>query len=230
MSFSHVRTDLGRREFLQRLLAAGALGAGGSHWLPALASELAQHPERRRHCILLWMAGGPSQMDTFDMKPGHANGGEFQEAMSAVPGLHICEHLPRLAGLAEHLAVVRSLNTKEGDHSRGAYVVRTGQRPGGPVRLPCIGSSLCKELGDANSELPYYVSIGSPEFLNPAAFSPGFLGPQYAAATVGVTPPQGNANDNATSFARLGLDYLHGVDERLARRQQLWSTLQDNFR
>jgi hypothetical protein len=163
------------------------------------------------------------------MKPAHANGGEFQESATSVPGLRICEHLPRLAGLAEHLAIVRSLNTKEGDHSRGAYVVRTGQRPGGPVRLPCIGSSLCKELGAEDSELPYYVSIGSPEFLNPAAFSSGFLGPQYAAATVGVTPAEANGGDNASPFARLGLDYLNGGEGRLARRQRVWSTLQDNF-
>jgi hypothetical protein len=222
-------TSFRRREFLQRLLAAGALGSAASGWLPAFAQELAQHPQRRRHCILLWMTGGPSQLDTFDMKPGHANGGQFQEISTAVPGIRFCEHLPKLATLSDHLAIVRSLSTREGDHSRGAYLVRTGQRPGGPVRLPSIGSSLCKQLGRPDSELPHYVSVSAPTFLNPAAFSSGFLGPQYAATTVGAMPAEANAADDTPEFARLGLDFLSGNQDRLARRQPLWSTLQDNF-
>src|SRR5262245_3521719 len=110
--------QLNRRELL-RSAALGMLGASASGWLPALADELAGHPQRRRHCVLLWMNGGPSQTDTFDPKPGHANGGEFREIATSIPGLGICEHLPKLAGLAEHLAIVRGLSTKEGDHGRG---------------------------------------------------------------------------------------------------------------
>src|SRR5690606_1178370 len=97
------RLDPSRREFL-RVSLGGLLGISSSGWLPVLADQLAQHPDRRRHCVLLWMAGGPSQLDTFDMKPGHANGGEFAERPTAVPGLRWSEHLPGLAELAEHLA------------------------------------------------------------------------------------------------------------------------------
>jgi len=234
---------LGRRQFLQQLTALGVLGGTSSGWLPALAQDLAAHPQRKRQCILLWMAGGPSQMDTFDPKPGTANGGEFKAKDTSVPGMQFCEHLPKLATLAEHMAVVRSLNTKEGDHGRGAYLVRTGRRPGGPVRFPCISAALAKELSDPQSELPQYVSVGSPDFLNPAAFSPGFLGPQYAAATVGVIRDDNNPNpqpqnqppnqDPAAqpmpSFAQLGLDYLRAPKERLRKRQELWTSLQQGF-
>ena len=79
---------LSRRDML-RLSGLSLLGASGSGWMPALAARLAADPRRRRHCILLWMNGGPSQTDTFDMKPGHANGGEFEEIATRVPGLRI---------------------------------------------------------------------------------------------------------------------------------------------
>ena len=125
----------------------GLLGASASGWFPLLADELAADPKRRRHCILLWMTGGPTQTDTFDMKPGHANGGEFKEVATKVPGLKFSEHLPKLGEMADRLAVVRSLSTKEGDHGRGTFVVRTGQQPQGPIQYPAIGSSLSKALG-----------------------------------------------------------------------------------
>ncbi len=70
---------LSRRDLLT-LSAAGAVGFSFSGWLEALANETAAHPQRRRSCILLWMNGGPSQLDTFDLKPGHANGGPARDA------------------------------------------------------------------------------------------------------------------------------------------------------
>src|SRR6202044_1422021 len=74
-----------RREFL-KLSAAGVLGCSMSGWFERLAAQTVQNPQRRRSCILLWMPGGPSQMDTFDLKPGNANGGPFQAIDTAAPG------------------------------------------------------------------------------------------------------------------------------------------------
>src|SRR5262249_56855727 len=91
---------LPRRDWL-RLSTAGFAGGSMSGWLSGLADGAAAHPNRRRSCILLWMNGGPSQMDTFDLKPGHKNGGPFKEIGTAVPGLRISEHLPRLARHAD---------------------------------------------------------------------------------------------------------------------------------
>ena len=89
------RGSLNRRDWM-RLCAAGASGLSMSGWFGAFADEAARRPDRRRSCILLWMSGGPSQIDTFDLKPGHANGGTFQEIETAVLGMKFSQHLPRL--------------------------------------------------------------------------------------------------------------------------------------
>src|SRR5271166_1019112 len=89
-------SGLTRREWL-KLSAAGVVGCSASGWLESLATATANNPQRRRSCILLWMSGGRSQSDTFDLKPGHANGGPFKEIETKAPGLRISEHLPKLA-------------------------------------------------------------------------------------------------------------------------------------
>jgi hypothetical protein len=175
---------LSRRDWL-RLTTAGVLGSSMSGWLERLAAETALHPERRRSCILLWMNGGPSQFETFDVKPGHVNGGPTKEIATSVPGIKISEHLPKMATHAHELALCRSMSTKEGDHDRAAYFLRTGYRPGGPVQYPAFGSLIGKELGDDRAELPNFVSIAPNRFLNPAAWTAGFLGPQYNPLIVG---------------------------------------------
>ena len=164
-----------------------------SGWLPALAEDAAVHPQRRRACILLWMSGGPSQTDLFDMKPGHANGGIFKEIDTSVSGIRICEHLPLLAKQMQDVALVRSMTTKEGDHTRATYLVRTGHQPQGPVQYPTMGSLLSKELAASDSSMPGFVSIAPYQLLSPAAFGPGFLGPRYAPLIVGGGVPGGVA-------------------------------------
>src|SRR4029077_15427695 len=108
---------LNRRDWL-RLSAAGVAGVSMSGWFGAFAEDAARRADRRGACILLWMSGGPRQMDTLDLKPGHANGGTFQEIETTVSGIKISQHLPRMAKLAKELAIVRSMSTKEGEHSR----------------------------------------------------------------------------------------------------------------
>ena len=104
------------------------------------------------------MGGGPSQTDTFDMKSGHANGGEFKEIATNVPGMRFSEHLPQL-GHADKLAIIRSLTTKEGDHARGTYLMQTGQRPMGQLAYPTVSCSIGKELGSDTDALPRCVSV-----------------------------------------------------------------------
>ena len=103
-------TVLSRRDWL-RLSSAGVVGFSLSGWLETLADDLAGNRARRRSCILLWMNGGPSQMDTFDLKPDSPNGGTFKEIETSVPGIRISEHLPKLAQQMEHIALVRSMST-----------------------------------------------------------------------------------------------------------------------
>src|SRR5262249_28874146 len=99
---------LNRRTWLGRS-ALGLAGLTLPGWLGSLAARAATDPRRKRACILLWMAGGPAQTDTFDLKPGHANGGPFREIGTAATGVRISEHLPQLAAQMRHLAVVRSM-------------------------------------------------------------------------------------------------------------------------
>jgi hypothetical protein len=219
-----------------RTMGLGLLGTSFAGWLPALAADLAKDPRRTRHCILLWMSGGPSQTDTFDMKPGHANGGEFKELTTRIPGLRFSEHLPKLAEHADQLAIVRSLSTKEGDHARGTHLVRTGHPPMGDVAYPSIACSLAKQLDSGTNPLPNYVSVAPPQEINPAAFGPGFLGASYAPAIVAGNDASGRpgaANDEATRLIELKLADLElpaGVDaSQAARRLQLWDTLERKF-
>lgn len=175
---------LSRRDFMQ-LSALGVLGTGMSGWLKRLAAETANDPQRKRACILLWMSGGPSQCDTFDLKPEHENGGPFKPIDTDVAGIQISEHLPKLAAVMKHLVPIRSMSTKEGDHTRATYLLRTGYLPSGPLSYPTMGSLLSKELGTSNSELPNFVSIAPNSTLSPNAYGPGFLGPRYAPLVVG---------------------------------------------
>jgi hypothetical protein len=172
-------TGLSRRDWL-RLSAAGIVGFSVSGWLGALAQDAATHPRRRKSCILLWMNGGPSQMDTFDLKPGHVNGGPFKEIQTSVPGIKVSELLPGVAGHMDRLAVIRSMSTGEGEHSRGMHYLRTGYKAQGPVHYPSIGSLVARELGEDGAALPNYVSIAPYRVESPAAFGSGFLGPRYA--------------------------------------------------
>src|SRR6266446_795165 len=149
---------LSRRDWL-RLSTAGVIGCSMSGWLEALAAAAAGDPRRKRACILLWMNGGPSQTDTFDLKPGHKNGGPFKEIQTNAPGLKFSEHLPKLAKHGDKLAVIRSMSTKEADHGRATYLMRTGRAPGGPIQYPMIGSVVAKELVPADFDLPGFVSI-----------------------------------------------------------------------
>lgn len=171
--------ELSRRDWL-RLSAAGVLGCSSAGWLPLLAEEAARRPDRKMSCILLWMDGGPSQLDTFDPKPGQTNAGPVKAISTSVPGIQISEYLPRLATMMEHLALVRSMSTREGDHGRASYVMRTGYSPEGAIRYPTLGSFLSKELAQTEHDLPDYVAIGGRPFANPAATGAGFLGPRYA--------------------------------------------------
>jgi hypothetical protein len=187
----------------------------------------------QKQLIVLWMAGGPSQMDTFDLKPGHANGGEFKETATIVPGLRFSEHLPKLAQLADQLAIVRSLQTKEGDHGRGTYLVRTGQRPGSPFKYPAVAAALAKEMSTNDAMVPDYVSILPPTFINAMAFGSGFLGPKHAPLTVGTQATPGEAANVPNNPINLRVDNLlppSSLDRiRIDRRREFWSMLQSSY-
>jgi len=203
------------------------LGASMSGWMPRLAAQVAESGEKApRSCILLWMSGGPSQMETFDPKEGQENGGPTKSIETSVPGIRIAENLPRVAGVMNDLVPIRSMATKEGDHTRATYFMRTGYLPQGPIQYPSMGAFLGKQLKQPECDLPSYVSINPFRAFSPAAYGPGFLGPAWSPLVVGSETDK----DKSVSFqvrnlkpaARLSTSQ---IDVRLS----LLSTLETSF-
>ncbi|QDT56955.1 hypothetical protein Pan44_50180 [Caulifigura coniformis] len=175
--------QISRRQWLGGA-AAGTATFTTSHWFRSLALANDQAAPRRS-CILLWMAGGPSQLDTFDVKPGHANAGDLKAISTSVPDIQISEHLPRVARCMDRLVVIRSMSTKEGDHGRATDHLRTGYLPQASIQFPVLGSLVSNEHRLSRGELPNYVSI-FPRGLFRAGISPsGFLGADHAPLVVG---------------------------------------------
>src|SRR5580693_1018898 len=162
-----------RREWM-KLSAAGVLGCSASSWFDILAARASETLQQTKSCILLWMAGGPSHKDTFDLRPGTPNGGPFRQIQTAVNGIQISEHFPQFARLTNHAAIIRSMSTGEGAHGRASYNMHTGYREGqGGIVYPSIGAIVSKELGDENAAMPSFVSIGQ------RSYGSGFLGAKH---------------------------------------------------
>lgn len=160
-----------RRSFL------GFAGLTGAAWMTPLATQLARAAETRRgeparSLIVLWMQGGPSQLETFDPHPESKTSGGTKAIDTAAKGIQLAEGLPLLAEQMESIALVRSVTSKEGDHERGTYTLKTGFRPDPTVVHPSIGSIVCHELPVAGTDIPRHVSILSSQW--PARG--GFLG------------------------------------------------------
>jgi hypothetical protein len=135
-----------------------------------MALEAGELRKRQMACILLWMGGGPSQFETFDPKPGHANGGSIKTIDTAVPGIKIAEGWDQTAKVMNEIALIRSMTNKEGNHQRATYQLHTGYAPTGTVKHPSLGCIAAGELGDPKFDLPHIVSIGG------ATVGSGFLG------------------------------------------------------
>jgi uncharacterized protein (DUF1501 family) len=163
----------GRRDFIRIALGASAAAAlSGKFYLPAYA---ATKPAKAKAVILLWMQGGPSQLDTFDPKPGTETGGPHQAIDTKTPGLRVSEHLPRLAQSSEKFSVIRTLFSKDPNHDTARYLLHTGYRTDPTVDHPHLGSLLAQELGTKAEGLPGCITLGK----DPGASS-GYLPPELA--------------------------------------------------
>ena len=163
-----------RRHFLQTI-ALGTAGLAGSATMPInftdwMALHAADLRKRQMACILLWMAGGPSQLETFDPKPGTEHGGETKAITTSVPGISVAEGWGHTATVMKDIALVRSMTNKEGNHQRATYQLHTGYVPSATIKHPHLGCSMVSELGESQFDLPHIVSIGGP------TTGAGFLG------------------------------------------------------
>ena len=164
----------------------------GGIGLTAIAEKLARSSEsaredrrgrkskKARSIIILWLQGGPSQLETFDPHAGTKIGGEVQSIATSIPKIEIANTLPLTAELLHLTTLVRSIVSKEGDHERATYQLKTGWRPDPTIIHPSIGAVLCHQTSD-NLEIPRHVSILSNQW--PARG--GYLGGQYDAFQTG---------------------------------------------
>ncbi len=173
MNHTNPLFGLSRRAFL-KLSAAGVSGVALSGWMNVLAARAAEAGTKHKSCILLWMDGGPSHKDTFDLKPGSKDAGEFKPIKTAVSGMEISENFPKFAELTKDAAILRGMSTGEGAHGRARYYMHTGYKEGvGGLVYPSIGSIVGSEIGDPKSPLPNFVSVGG------RSYGSGFLGPKH---------------------------------------------------
>jgi uncharacterized protein (DUF1501 family) len=174
-----------RRMFLGAAGAAAALGPVGFASSTA-AAELARTQKR---VLVIFLAGGVSQLETWDPKPGTDTGGPFRAIPTTVPGTHICELLPFTAKQAHRLAIIRGVNSQSDDHGIGEKIMLTGRKPEAGIEYPQLGAVAAKLLSSDAASLPAHIQIlpngGSGFGKGDAAF----LGPKYAAVSLGDGKP-----------------------------------------
>ena len=202
---------MSRRHFMNHVLGASALAIPSltmGHTLNVNAADL---KKRRKSAILLWMGGGPSTMDIWDLKPGASTGGPFKP-ISTTGNVQISEHMPMMAKQMHHMSIVRSMSTREADHNRGRYYMHTGYVPNPNMEHPSYGSVVAHELMEQRPtlDIPPFVSVGG------ASSGPGFLGMAWAPFSVSST---GNVRN-----LKMGLD-----EQRLVQRMHALDIIEKGF-
>jgi uncharacterized protein (DUF1501 family) len=196
-----------RRDFIR----AGAIGTSSitlANWL-----RWSQAAETRKAdakaAIFVNLAGGPSHLDTFDPKPDAPDEyrGEFGTISTAVPGIHVSEHLPKLAACMDKFVILRGITHSLAAHELGSQYVNTGNRPIPSLEFPGYGAVVTKELGGPR-DLPLNVAIPrTPQ-------GGGYLGVRYSALSTGSTPQAGQP------YAVRGISLGAGLTVTDVRRRQ----------
>lgn len=203
------RRGVSRRRFIRYVASAGA-AAGMLSFRDLLALRADELRRQGRSMILLWMAGGPSQFETFDPKPGTDNGGPTEAIGTSVPGIQIAQGWDQTAQVMDQIALVRSLTNREGQHQRASYQLHTGYLPSGSVKHPSFASAVVKEIAPSDCELPAFVAVGN-------TVGAGFLGVDYEPFVV---------NDPGRLPQNVGIPVS---DARYDRRLGLLDRLEEDF-
>lgn len=214
--------EVSRRQWLGTTASAsGALAVGGLGGLvtPAVAEQLAM---KDKQVLFIWIDGGMSQYESWDPKPGTQFGGPYRPIQTSLPGVQICELMPRSAKVMHHLALVRNMCTQDNSHSAGVPRIQRGDPKDRGVVYPFFGSAVAKLMGSGKSGLPPYVSIkpGSGGFFYQDA---GFLGPQFGALAFGDGKPPENLlrPDSITEADDLARNSLRAsLNRRYAERRR----------
>ncbi|RLS31970.1 MAG: DUF1501 domain-containing protein [Planctomycetota bacterium] len=203
---------MNRRHFMSHMAGAAALAGPATAFTNSLMANVTDLKKRHKSAILLWMGGGPSTMDLWDLKPGAPTGGPFKPISTSADGVEISEHLPLMSKQMHHMSIVRSMSTREADHMRGRYYMHTGYVPNPNVEHPSYGAVISHELADQVPELdiPPFVSVGS------GSVGPGFLGMTWAPFVV-------DSNGQVRNLD-MGMDAA-----RLSQRMEMLATIEKKF-
>ena len=203
--------NMSRRHFMSHMAGASAMTMPALAMGETLYANADDLKRRRKSAILLWMGGGPSTMDIWDLKPGSNNGGPFRP-ISTAGDVQICEHMPMMAKNMDKLSIVRSMSTREADHMRGRYYMHTGYVPNPNVKHPGYGSVIAHELSATREdlEIPPFVSVGG------NSEGPGFLGMAWAPFSV-------NSNGQVRNLD-MGIE-----PDRLTQRMQALKMMESGF-
>ena len=203
---------MNRRHFINHCAAVSSIAASSSFFTQSILANANDLKKRNKSAILLWMSGGPSTIDLWDLKPGAATGGIFKPVSTSADGIQICEHLPLMAKQMHHMNIVRSMSTREADHTRGRYYMHTGYVPNPNIEHPSYGSVISHELMSSipQIDIPPFVSIGG------ASIGAGLLGTSYSPFVV-------NSN-GAVRDLNMDID-----QSRLDQRLRMLKTIEDKF-
>ena len=212
---------MSRRQMLGTLggAAVGAFGLGAL-MQEAVAAEMRK---RGKQVIFIWLDGGISQFESWDPHPDSPFGGPFRSIPTSVPGVHFSELVPQTAKIAHKIAVVRSMCTKDPNHSTGVARIQRGDPANRGVDYPYMGAAVTKLLGAPDNQLPPYIWIkpGSGGFIYQEA---GFLGSKFGALALGDGKPPIHINrpdsiTDQTDDARNNLRRLANARFRTDRRE-----------
>ena len=206
-----VPEGMSRRHFMSHLAGSAGAATAALSLGTSLRAHAADLKKNGKSAILLWMSGGPSTMDIWDLKPGAPTGGQFRP-ISTSGDVQISEHMPMTAKVMDKLAIIRSMSTREADHMRGRYYMHTGYVPNPNIEHPSYGAVLSHELIDQRPdlEIPPFVSVGG------GSVGPGFLGMAWAPFVV--------SSNGQVRNLEMGLD-----DKRLTQRMAALDMIEKGF-
>ncbi len=201
----------------RQLFRSSTLGlAAVTGWQANIIAQASTLRSNATACILLWMGGGPSQLDTWDPKPNSGNAGDAGAIQTAIPGVQISDRLPETAKAMSQISLLRGMHGPEGSHPRASYWAQTGYLPSASIKHPTIGSHVSHHIGNPESDLPAFVRIGA----NRNLIGAGFLGVDHEPFAI-TDPNQPPLNTTITTTKnrfsrRLGL--LDQLEEDSTRK------------
>ncbi|MBP90341.1 MAG: hypothetical protein CMJ64_27155 [Planctomycetaceae bacterium] len=211
MKSSTVPRGMTRRHFMSHMAGATAMTVPALTLGHSLRSHAQELKRNGKSAIMLWMSGGPPSIDIWDLKPGTITGGEFRPIATSGDE-QISEHMPMMAKQMHNATIIRSMSTREADHGRGSYYMRTGYVPNPNVEHPSYGAVIAHQTIDQRPqlEIPPFVTVGG------GSTGPGFLGMAWAPFAV-------NSNGQIRNL-QMGMD-----DRRLMQRMAALDLVEKGF-